>query len=71
MISGCAGLLFDIDGTLVESDPLHLEAFNRAFCPMGIGSIANGSGGNCRGSPMRRSGLSFCRRKPRSGNGKS
>ncbi|SFV36264.1 phosphoglycolate phosphatase [Devosia crocina] len=30
-----AGLLFDIDGTLVESDPLHLEAFNRAFAPYG------------------------------------
>lgn len=30
-----AGLLFDIDGTLVESDPLHLEAFNRAFSPYG------------------------------------
>lgn len=31
-----AGLLFDIDGTLVESDPLHLEAFNRAFAPYGL-----------------------------------
>ncbi|PXA97383.1 haloacid dehalogenase [Nostoc sp. 3335mG] len=30
-----AALLFDIDGTLVESDPLHLEAFNRAFAPYG------------------------------------
>ncbi|MGV3576027.1 MAG: HAD family hydrolase [Devosia sp.] len=30
-----SGLLFDIDGTLVESDPLHLEAFNRAFAPYG------------------------------------
>lgn len=30
-----AGLLFDIDGTLVESDPLHLEAFNLAFAPYG------------------------------------
>lgn len=30
-----AALLFDIDGTLVESDPLHLEAFNRAFAPFG------------------------------------
>ena len=30
-----AGLLFDIDGTLVESDPLHLEAFNQAFAPYG------------------------------------
>ncbi|SMQ59849.1 phosphoglycolate phosphatase [Devosia lucknowensis] len=30
-----AALLFDIDGTLVESDPLHLEAFNIAFAPYG------------------------------------
>lgn len=30
-----AGLLFDIDGTLVESDPLHLEAFNVVFEPYG------------------------------------
>jgi HAD superfamily hydrolase (TIGR01509 family) len=30
-----AGLLFDIDGTLVESDPLHLKAFNLAFAPYG------------------------------------
>lgn len=30
-----AALLFDIDGTLVESDPLHLEAFNAIFGPYG------------------------------------
>jgi len=30
-----AGLLFDIDGTLVESDPLHLQAFNTVFGPLG------------------------------------
>ncbi|WP_172123353.1 MULTISPECIES: HAD-IA family hydrolase [unclassified Devosia] len=30
-----SGLLFDIDGTLVESDPLHLKAFNQAFAPYG------------------------------------
>ncbi|MBJ3784919.1 HAD family hydrolase [Devosia sediminis] len=30
-----AALLFDIDGTLVESDPLHLEAFNIVFEPYG------------------------------------
>lgn len=30
-----AALLFDIDGTLVESDPLHLKAFNLAFAPYG------------------------------------
>ncbi len=28
-------LLFDIDGTLAETDPLHLEAFNRVFGPRG------------------------------------
>ncbi|HEV7344978.1 MAG TPA: HAD-IA family hydrolase [Devosia sp.] len=30
-----AALLFDIDGTLVESDPLHLKAFNAIFGPLG------------------------------------
>lgn len=30
-----AALLFDIDGTLVESDPLHLRAFNHVFAPYG------------------------------------
>jgi HAD superfamily hydrolase (TIGR01509 family) len=30
-----AALLFDIDGTLVESDPLHLDAFNAIFGPRG------------------------------------
>lgn len=30
-----AGLLFDIDGTLMESDPIHLAAFNEAFAPYG------------------------------------
>lgn len=30
-----AALLFDIDGTLADTDPLHLEAFNRAFEPYG------------------------------------
>ncbi len=30
-----AALLFDIDGTLVGSDPLHLQAFNMVFGPRG------------------------------------
>jgi HAD superfamily hydrolase (TIGR01509 family) len=30
-----AALLFDIDGTLADTDPLHLEAFNRTFEPFG------------------------------------
>ncbi|MBU1336795.1 MAG: HAD-IA family hydrolase [Alphaproteobacteria bacterium] len=30
-----AALLFDIDGTLADTDPLHLEAFNRTFAPYG------------------------------------
>lgn len=30
-----AALLFDIDGTLVDSDPLHLRAFNQVFEPYG------------------------------------
>src|SRR3954451_8667900 len=28
-------LLFDIDGTLTDTDALHLEAFNRIFAPRG------------------------------------
>jgi HAD superfamily hydrolase (TIGR01509 family) len=30
-----AALLFDIDGTLADTDPIHLEAFNQAFAPYG------------------------------------
>ena len=30
-----AALLFDIDGTLADTDPLHLKAFNAAFAPFG------------------------------------
>lgn len=30
-----AALLFDIDGTLADTDPLHLEAFNMVFGPRG------------------------------------
>ena len=30
-----AALLFDIDGTLADTDPIHLEAFNRTFAPYG------------------------------------
>ncbi len=34
-IKPAAALLFDIDGTLADTDPLHLEAFNRTFAPYG------------------------------------
>lgn len=30
-----AALLFDIDGTLADTDPLHLKAFNQTFEPFG------------------------------------
>jgi HAD superfamily hydrolase (TIGR01509 family) len=30
-----AALLFDIDGTLADTDPLHLKAFNQTFAPYG------------------------------------
>lgn len=30
-----AALLFDIDGTLADTDPIHLQAFNTAFAPYG------------------------------------
>jgi HAD superfamily hydrolase (TIGR01509 family) len=30
-----AGLLFDIDGTLLDTDALHLDAFNQVFAPFG------------------------------------
>jgi HAD superfamily hydrolase (TIGR01509 family) len=31
-----ASLLFDLDGTIVETDPLHLKAFNSVFTPHGV-----------------------------------
>lgn len=30
-------LLFDIDGTLADTDPLHREAFHRVFAPRPCG----------------------------------
>ena len=36
MISNGAALLFDLDGTLVDSDAKHLAAFQRAFAPFGV-----------------------------------
>jgi len=30
------GLVFDLDGVLVNSEPLHLEAFRRALAPFGV-----------------------------------
>src|SRR6266540_200563 len=35
MAKSRAALLFDIDGTLANTDALHLEAFNRVFGPRG------------------------------------
>ena len=35
MAKSRAALLFDIDGTLTDTDALHLEAFNRVFGPRG------------------------------------
>ena len=35
-MTGRAALLFDLDGTLVDSDPQHLAAFQRIFAPHGI-----------------------------------
>ncbi len=35
MAKSRAALLFDIDGTLINTDALHLEAFNRVFGPRG------------------------------------
>jgi HAD superfamily hydrolase (TIGR01509 family) len=36
MTSGRAALLFDLDGTLVDSDAKHLAAFQRVFAPFGV-----------------------------------
>jgi HAD superfamily hydrolase (TIGR01509 family) len=36
MTSGGAALLFDLDGTLVDSDAIHLAAFQRVFAPLGV-----------------------------------
>ena len=36
MTSGGAALLFDLDGTLVDSDAKHLAAFQQVFASFGI-----------------------------------
>ncbi len=35
-MSGLRALLWDVDGTLAETEGLHLEAFNRAFADFGL-----------------------------------
>ena len=37
MSSGTAAVLFDIDGTLVDSNYLHIHAWCRAFAEVGVG----------------------------------
>ena len=37
MSSGTAAVLFDIDGTLVDSNYLHIHAWCRAFAGVGVG----------------------------------
>lgn len=34
--AGMKALVFDLDGVLVNSEPLHLEAFRRALAPFGV-----------------------------------
>jgi hypothetical protein len=41
--SGGKALLFDIDGTLADTDALHLEAFNQVFGPRAMCSITRAS----------------------------
>jgi HAD superfamily hydrolase (TIGR01509 family) len=36
MQPNCACLLFDLDGTLCETDPVHLRAFNQVLEPFGL-----------------------------------
>jgi len=44
-----AALLFDIDGTLADTDPLHLDAFNTAFAPYGYHFDQAGYSANLQG----------------------
>ena len=37
MSAGTAAVLFDIDGTLVDSNYLHIHAWRRAFAEVGVG----------------------------------
>ena len=40
MASGALqALIFDVDGTLAETESVHLEAFNRAFAELGLGWV--------------------------------
>jgi beta-phosphoglucomutase-like phosphatase (HAD superfamily) len=51
-------LLFDIDGTLADTDALHLQAFNEVFGPRGSGKNLDGRGyqraaSECRNAARR------------------
>ena len=52
-------LLFDIDGTLMNTDALHLEAFNKVFGLRGHLFDHGRSPTSCRASRWRRSARGF------------
>jgi len=54
-------LLFDIDGTLADTDALHLQAFNKVFGPRGMSSITHTSRKSFKVFPIPRSVSGFWR----------
>ena len=60
-------LLFDIDGTLADTDPLHLKAFNQVLGPHGHVFDHARFSRELQGLPMLRSASAFCPTRPRNG----
>jgi beta-phosphoglucomutase-like phosphatase (HAD superfamily) len=54
-----AALLFDLDGTLVDSDPKHFAAFQRVFAPFGISVDQQTYNARIHGSSNEQIGRAF------------
>ena len=54
-----AALLFDLDGTLVDSDAKHLAAFQRVFAPFGIAVDQETYNARIHGASNERIGMAF------------
>jgi HAD superfamily hydrolase (TIGR01509 family) len=46
------GVLFDLDGTLIDTMPLHYEAYRRTFLEMGLSLTPEGFYGNVGGTAL-------------------
>lgn len=59
MTAARAALLFDLDGTLIDSDPMHFVAFEQVFAPLGVVIDQESYNARIHGSSNEAIGKSF------------